>query len=269
MIDADDVIARIARHGRVESWGPTAAPIDDVVVCWSATAEAISAAAGTATLLICRAHPLSASPTRWDPGQLVEGDSWDARSAGDAVIDAKRALIASSGIAIAWAPAWWDLERSRSLAYVVAGRPDAPVRVVPGGDGAVLVDITPTPFGGLVDRLMTECGARHALTTGDDSTVATRVGCVAGIASPDQIAALVDAGAEAIVAGETVEWEGAPFLQDLHASGRHVVFAALGTATTEQLANAALARRIAEDFPALRVRAISHADPTWTPEDLG
>jgi putative NIF3 family GTP cyclohydrolase 1 type 2 len=264
MITAGEIAA--AAPVRTEVFGDPEAAADHVVVAWAATAELIRGLTEP-TVIVCRAHPLFASPSLFSPDEIMDEASWPERSAADALIAAKTALLAEHACAVVWAPLLWDAgdPATRSAAMAIAAGLE--VTPAPGADQAVVADVPPAPLGALLQRLLPAWKARRALVTGSRDRPVERVALIAGVASPAQLEAVLDdPHVDAILVGDTVEWEGTPFMQDQQTAGRDVPLVAVGALLSEQPANAAVAERLRGLDADVRVETLT--DSAWTPEEV-
>jgi hypothetical protein len=265
MTAAAEVASLIVDRGSVGVFGDEDAQASRIVVGWSATADLL-ARLGEPTIVVCRAHPFFRSPSLFSPDEFFGLEDWPARSAHDRLIPAKRELLDRSGSTIVWAPRWWDVDgpatRSRAMAEA-AGLDARPARAA---DQALVADIDPGDLAVVVDRLLPAWGATRALMTGTTSRRIRRIGLIAGVASPAQLGGVLEEDVDAIVVGETIEWEGTPFMQDRQTAGVDVPLVAVGTLQSEQPASAVVAERIRAAGLGARVDVETVADAAWTPE---
>lgn len=266
MITAADVQKALVDQGRGPAaiWGSADTAIEQVIVCWSASAATMSAAEHRSTVFVCRAHPFFASPAYFDPAEIMDEQGWLERSVGDPVIAAKAAMLEGGTSAILWAPRLWDVDgpATRSQAFAEAGgfaieRPDPDI-------GAVTAELPSTSFGELLSRALPQWEVSRAFVMGNMKDHVTRVGFVAGVASPAELQSLMlDPSIGGAFVGEVVEWEGAPFVVDAAALGRPFALAAVGAAASEQFAGAAVADRLRELVPGADVRCEFLREASW------
>lgn len=253
----DDVLH--AMPGPSEAWGRLDGVVGEIVVCWAASLSLVAEHADAGTVLICRAHPLSVSPTGFHPSEVHRGETWTEALGEDGVLRAKHRALRHGAPAVVWAPALWD--SIPDLADELPARAGLSPTVRIGR--AAVAEVEPQRMADLLDRVLRAWSAPRALITGDADQVVRRVGFLPGIASPSELALLLE-DVDAAVVGETVEWEGTPFLQDVRSEGHPVVLAAAGTMITEQVMNRAVASVLSERWPGVRAHAAELDDAAWT-----
>lgn len=246
-------------------WGNRDAAVSEIRISWAATVDTIRAAE-PGTLLLCRVHPFFAPPTGWDPAIVPDDTAWESAIAADPVVTAKRALLRSRNVVVAVVPWLWDGAGPRAAADALARAAGLQPEVSKVDPTAVTAAATGT-VRQFAAATAARLGARRALVTGDGAASSTRVGVVAGIASPAAIARLLADEVDVVLTGETVEWEGTPYIEDANAAGRRCALIAVGNLVSERPLTARLANMVRTALPHLPVDADAIDDPTWTPKE--
>lgn len=272
MTTAHDIVAWLAArdgslHRRPEIVsGDVGAPVDRLVLAWSATAAALAAAAAQPgrSLVIARTHPFYAPPAGFDRAIAPSRDGWQQLIAGDAVAVSKRAYADSHSLVLASAPWLWNLDRAAGRSVALARALGLGTIVAEAG-AAVLVQLDAArTVANLAEHAITSLGGEHTLVVGDVDHVAHRAAVVAGIVTPSDLsAALEDGQVDVVIAGEAVEWEAVPYTQDVIDAGRRVSLIVVGNATSENPAAAALADALDRDGIPIPVVPISTPPAAW------
>lgn len=242
--------------------GDADAQVEAVVVAWSANMDVLREAGERfgACLVLTRTDPTYAPPVGFDPAIVPDRSDWQKVVGDDPVVQTKNAYAEEHRIALAAAPWLWDLPtpQTRSLALaerIGLGEPsEANPLVVRLGETMTTAELARTAARAV--------GTSHSLVVGDPSTTVRRVAVVAGMCEPFDIAGIVnDPQVDAVIAGEAVEWEAVPFVQDINQTGRRLCLVALGNAVSENPATVTLAVQLSGDDPPVQVVPIEVAEP--------
>lgn len=224
-------------------WGSLELPVERLVIAWSADVATLAAAARLpgASLVLTRAHPFYAPPVGFDPAIVPSRDGWAGLIGDDIVAAAKREFLGRHELVLVTAPWLWDLGGAdkRSLAFAQRLALGDPVGTA---GAAVIVDLeTASTVFELVELVTEILDIGHTLVVGNVEDTVRRAVIAAGVVTPSDLAlALRDPLVDVVIAGEVVEWEGGPYIQDANTVGRELSLIAVGNAVSEGAVSEAL-----------------------------
>lgn len=248
-------------------------PLRGVVTTFLATAQIIEQAAALGANLIVTHEPTFYSAEDTDDLAWLGGDP---------VTTEKRALIDRHGLVIWRFHDYWHLMRpdgivtgvARELGWAVespSGGPDEAVHAMTAGQAgdtrqagaATSVAVTePTPLLELARQVKSRLGASSVRVVGPDDLIVRRVGLTLG-ALPGRmtIATLQRDDVDAVLCGETREWETCEYLRDSAHFGRPKAMLVVGHATSEEGGMAYLAEWLRDLLPGTPVTHLPSGDP--------
>lgn len=251
-------------------------PLRGVVTTFLATAQVIEQAAALGANLIVTHEPTFYSAEDTDDLAWLGGDPVTAQ---------KRALIDRHGLVIWRFHDYWHLMRpdgivtgvARELGWAVEsppGGPDEAVHAMTAGQAgdtrqagaATSVAVTePTPLLELARQVKSRLGASSVRVVGPDDLIVRRVGLTLG-ALPGRmtIATLQRDDVDAVLCGETREWETCEYLRDSAHFGRPKAMLVVGHATSEEGGMAYLAEWLRDLLPGTPVTHLPSGDPFWS-----
>jgi hypothetical protein len=211
------------------------------------------AAAAGFNLILCDAHPFYLYDSLWST-QISKPEV----PLQSSVAIAKRAFLDEHRITIVRVRSAWESEMplAASIAFAdqlglnsVEQRGDHLVCTLPPATvGAWSTALAQRGFGGL--RIL-----------GQPATPASRVAVKAGMLAPSTLARMLgDPGIDLIVAGDAVEWEATPYMEDAIAAGRRAALVLTGFAASMEPLGAPLAAWARTLFPDLPVAWLSEPD---------
>ncbi|MDO6415286.1 hypothetical protein Q4F19_12910 [Sphingomonas sp. BIUV-7] len=222
--------------------------IASIAACTVPSMNVLKAAAATgANLILCDGHPFHLYDAVWST-QISKPEI--VLNAPATV--AKRAFIAEHGINIVRIRSAWESRHPLSASLAFASqlhlgspepRADHVVCSVPGTTSlALAASLVPRGFNGL-------------RVVGAPTTRATRIGVKAGMLAPATLAGILrDPTIDMVIAGDAIEWEATPYMEDVVATGRSAALMLAGfDASMAPLGAhvAAWARTIFPDYPVL------------------
>jgi len=187
----------------------------------------------------------------------------DAPLADDPVSAAKMDLIRKNGLVVFRFSDNWRTRRpdpfaiglARALAWTKYQVGDDPTRY----------DLPGLTLGALADSLAKRLSARAGIrVTGDPKTQVKRVGLLPGAST---LAATMKAlpACDAVVAGETREWESVEYAQDTVASGQKKGFLMIGRVMSQDPGMDVCAEWVKSLVPEVPVKWMPAGDPYWRP----
>jgi putative NIF3 family GTP cyclohydrolase 1 type 2 len=121
----------------------------------------------------------------------------------------------------------------------------------------------------LAAMLRAKTGSRSLRIVGDTNMTVTHVALLPGASGlVKQVKMLERDDVQALVAGESAEWEGVEYAQDAAAEGRHKVLILLGHEISEEAGMQYCAQWLKGIFPTMPVEFIKTGEPFQTPESL-
>jgi putative NIF3 family GTP cyclohydrolase 1 type 2 len=204
-----------------------------IAVCQSPSIGVLRAAAAQpGTLVVSREHPFYLH----DQSAWSLGVDTDLTKSNDPVVLGKRKIIADSGVAIYRLSSIWDNARPKAQAGALAKAFGWSVGES-GSGRKVVCDIAPVALDPLARFIRDRLSAGHVRIMGSSDSVIGRVALMPefiSLSEARELLALTRA-VDAIVCGETCEWEAAVYLKDslsISRSAASVIFA--GTQPTQE-----------------------------------
>lgn len=192
--------------------GQAGMPVSRVVVCQSPSVGVLRAAGSQpGTLVVAREHPFYIH----DGSVWSSGLDGDLRKAVDPVVLGKQAVIDRGGLAVYRLCKAWDTARpkgqSEALADVLGWK-----AAESGGGRKAVCDVAPTTLDALARHVRDRLDAGRVRVTGPSGAKVRRVALLpefVELAEARDLMASTPA-IDALVCGETCEWEAAPYLKD-------------------------------------------------------
>jgi putative NIF3 family GTP cyclohydrolase 1 type 2 len=241
--------------------GTATMPVTGVATCAAPSLAVLRrAAADGCNLVLADGHPFYSYDA-----------AWIAKGAADAIAHApvtiakadymRRASLAVIRLPSAWAVA---MPAAGSLSLATWLELGAGVPAPGGGDFAV-VAVPRTTLGALARRIGRRGAFDGIRLIGDTTEPVGRVAIANGLVTPKRMAAmLADPDVDAILCGEVIEWEAAPYFQDARAAGRRGGLILTGFAASQEPLAGALARWASQVLPQTRVMPFAQDVPIRT-----
>jgi hypothetical protein len=196
----------VAGHGQ--------AVVSDLAVCSVPSMAILKRAASIGcNLILCDSHPFYLYDRVWST--QISNPETVLRSS---VAMAKRAFIEHHRLHIVRLHTAWEKKMPQSASLALAEQ----LGLIPSETHSdyVHASIQPTTmrdFGALLARR----GGQGLRLIGSPSTQASRIAVKAGLLAPDVLARVLrDPTIDIVIAGDAVEWEGVPYMEDAIAAGR-------------------------------------------------
>jgi len=248
-------------------FGDPAAAIDRIVVCRAPTVAVLKQlpSAGR-TLLVTREDPFYWTSDRYGGGSSAF--TWSAGLA-DALKDnpitsIKHTLMSERGVIVYRLSTAWDSaqpsSRSDSLARALGLKP------VRGPDVSTAYAAAPVPTLEALARFSRErLKVRTIRICGERTLPVTQLAIMSGLVTLPRLAsALKDPRVDAVIVGETCEWEATPYFQDLNSSGRKLGMVLVGYASSDNWGLPAVRDFVKAAVPGVTVSAAEDtAEPSW------
>jgi putative NIF3 family GTP cyclohydrolase 1 type 2 len=179
------------------------------------------------------------------------------------VIAAKRAMMSAGKIVNYRLFAQWDASHPRALAdslskamgFTPGAGPD-PATSYSDVGRQTLADLAKSVKGSLNTRSMRATGSPRAPVS--------RVAIVNGMPNVPHIGrAIADLRVNAIIVGETCEWEGTPYFQDVIASGRNIGMLLVGYGVSDEPGMNEVAEFVRKAASGIPVRVATDSDLAW------
>lgn len=245
------------------------ASVSGVTVAAMATMDVLDRAVREKTNLIVSLEPVyfghSDGPPAPNPqaaGGRGGGRGTGGIAADDPVFLAKKDFIAKNGLAVIRLSDHW---RARTPDPFVLGLAQTMgwTKYRAGSDSRY--DIPSTTIGALADDLATKLNARAGIrVVGDPQTQVRRIGMLPGVSALAASVKLLPE-CDAIVAGETREWESVEYVQDAVAAGQKKGLIMLGRVASEEPGMSLCADWLKTLLPEISVRWVNSGDPYWRP----
>lgn len=240
--------------------------VGHIVVCQSPSVGVLRAVAGQpGTLIISREHPFYLhDDTAWS----LKVDT-ELAAAGDPVVRGKREIIETGGIAIYRLSSLWDDAFPKGQATALARALGWKVGDSGGGRKAIC-NIAPMSLASLARFVGDRLASGPVRVTGPRDAVVRRVALVpefVSLADARDVAAAMPA-VDAIICGESCEWEAAVYLKDTRDIGGlaiSVIFA--GTQPTQEPGVRAMHEWLANRLPGLPISYVDIDRPVRSLEN--
>ena len=132
------------------------------------------------------------------------------------------------------------------------------------GSFTSVATIPATPLGMLANQLKEQLGTTAVRVVGPDDLICRRVGLALGaLPGRMQIAALQRHDVDAILCGETREWETCEYLRDAAFFGRPKGLLVVGHATSEEAGMEYFVRWLRPHVPDVIITHVPAGDPLW------
>jgi hypothetical protein len=225
-----------------------------VATCASPSIDVLERAAKSGcNLVLADGHPFYAYDRMWStlPGTPEA-------LAGSPLVAHKRTLIAEAGLTVARLKSAWDARfpavAADGLARACGYPPDRR-----DGD-SVSAAIPPQGVRAVAARI-----AGHGIRLiGDPDLVVRRAAFADGLVSPAKLGRILrDPAIDLVVAGEVIEWEAGPYMQDVRTNGRRAALMLIGFAASQTALPEAMAGAVRQVLPGVKVTAWQSPDPIW------
>jgi putative NIF3 family GTP cyclohydrolase 1 type 2 len=168
-------------------------------------------------------------------------DNWDARETDGQLIALARAL------------SWTDRHASATAG---AGRFDT---------SNVYYDLPPVSLNERALSIQTSLKLRSTRVVGNPNAQVQKAALTHGLLLVDHIERILEEpGVDVVVAGDTVEWEGAPYFQDLVSAGLAKGIILIGDEASEEPGSGEVARWLSSFIHEVPVEWIPAGEPFWT-----
>lgn len=256
---ADTICANLAPENADRGWdtfkaGNAEASVTGVVTCFLATMEVLQEAVSRGANLVITHEPTWYHALQDDPHRVAD----------DPVVAAKLRFIEDHGL-IVW----------RCHDHIHAGRPDLIVsgmvaalqlgpQVVLGQPVGNVFDISAMTLADLARMVRDRCGCAYVRVAGDPAMPCRRVALRVGApGSENQMKPLRDPSIDAVICGETREWETPEYARDSMSTARPKGMILLGHFDSEDLGMAHFAKHVASLFPDIPVHHVRSGNPLW------
>jgi hypothetical protein len=227
--------------------GDAHAPVGGIAAC-SVPSMAILRRAADAgcTLILCDSHPFYLYDPVWS-AQISNPQT----ALASPIAAAKRAFITERKLAVVRLHGAWEARMPLSASLAFAAQLELGA-TEPRGDHLVC-SIAATDARALGAALAGRgCGGLRML--GTPTTRASRIAVRAGMLTPATLAHILrDPAIDAIIAGDAVEWEATPYMEDAIAAGRRAALLLAGFAASMEPVGAAIGAWARGVFPELPV----------------
>jgi putative NIF3 family GTP cyclohydrolase 1 type 2 len=250
--------------------GNPATAVDSVVVCFSPTVAVVNrCVAEKKQFIISREHPFYLHG--WSPAQ-PQSENWSARlpqaQKDDDATSRKRALLDEHGIVVYRLFSAWDAAKPSAQAAAFARALQLQPEPSRAGTEAetVYANLPRTTLEQLAARTAIQLNAPALRVTGDPNLHVSRAAVMHGLTGVLSLAkAIRDPKVDAVILGETCEWEATPYFMDVIASGRRVGMILAGYESSEDPGGAEVARWLQSSIPGLSAVWWKDSEPCWIP----
>jgi putative NIF3 family GTP cyclohydrolase 1 type 2 len=248
--------------------------VSGIATTYTPTLEVLrKAVASGKNTIVCREGPFYSRGER-SPGYYREGtvppkDLTDK----DAVCRTKRDLISDHTLMIVRFSDNWDARETDGQLAALARALSWTDRKAPQASGASRrLDLSDTyydlPAASLNEqalRIQKSLKLRSVRVIGNPTAQVQKVALTHGLLLVDQIERILDEpGVDVIVAGDTVEWEGAPYFQDLVSAGLAKGMILIGNEASEEPGSSEVATWLSSFIHEVPVEWIPAGEPFWT-----
>ena len=130
----------------------------------------------------------------------------------------------------------------------------------------VVCSIPRTTLDALTEAIRNRAQLQGLRVVGTSNQPIARIAVANGMVSPAKIGRmLADPAVDAIVAGEVIEWEGGPYMEDVIASGRAAGLILIGYAASQEPLTPRVASWARSVLPNLPIDSMHDSDPIWCP----
>jgi len=247
-ITIQDVMDKLTEHASVDHsvdkllCGDASNSIKGIAVAFMASQHAVeSAIALGANLLIAHESPYYSHAA---PTAVLEGD---------AVYGAKLHIIEENGLAIFRYHDYWHRYSSDGIMMGLLEALDWQSHVIEYRPAAAIVELPAMTAGDVALYLKNKLGISYIRLAGDEAAVCRRAGVLVGYRGGGASAIPLLQEADIVIAGEGPEWEAPEYARDAALQGRGKALIMLGHAESEEPGMKFLAKRLAEQFPAVPI----------------
>jgi putative NIF3 family GTP cyclohydrolase 1 type 2 len=245
--------------------GDPSANVQRIVVCQSPSAAVIKRTRpGERTLIVSREDPFYFThDTAGSTPNMDWSNGLSAEVARNPITAVKRALIEGRGAVCYRLSSAWDTARpaaqSQALAQALGVTPAA------GPDATTAYGtVAPVTLERLGLDISTRLKIRSLRAHGDPKLVVRKVAVLNGLVAIHRLAgALADSAVDAVILGETCEWEATPYFDDLISGGRRVGMLLTGYQTSDRFGMRAMADFIRSVAGGVPVELAEHEEPGW------
>jgi len=236
-------------------------PVTGVAVSFAPSVEVLlKAKAQGCNVVLADAHPYFSYDTKWSnlPGVMSTVTA-------SPVVARKRALIEAEGMAVLRLRSAWRAKYPDAAAAALATA--LGFSVLPGSAGREFVIAS---CGGVVGdhfaRVQERLGVTAPRLLGLARQPARHIAITTGLLPPSNLRKVLDdPRVDTVIAGEVVEWEAGPYMQDAISSGRRASLILTGYAASLEPAAAAVTSWASKALSDLLVVHIPGGSPIWAP----
>lgn len=239
--------------------GNVSQKITGTSVCIIPSLEALQGAAHSGNnLILCDGHPFFL----YDPVWSTQASRAEIVLASP-MVATKRALIQQSGLCVFRLQTAWRRRFPSASSHALAMR--IGFSAIEHRDDHIVCR-PPTHDATAMARHLAAHGCGGVRVIGHRSTPSSRIAVVAGMLDASVLAKILcDPTIDGVVAGDAVEWETTPYMEDVVASGRHAALFLIGfDASMAPLGNA-IADWVRPLLPDLPVDVVEQADVLRSP----
>jgi len=250
-ITIQEAIDKLTEHASVDNsvdkllCGDASNSINGIAVAFMASQHAVeSAIALSANLLIAHESPYYSHAA---PAAALEGD---------AVYSAKLHIIEESGLAIFRYHDYWHRYSSDGIMMGLLEALEWQSNVIEYRPAAAIVGLPAMTAEEVALYLKNKLGIPYIRLAGDVAATCRRAGVLVGYRGGGASAIALLQETDVVIAGEGPEWETPEYARDAAQQGRGKPLIMLGHAESEEPGMRFLAKRLAEQFPAVPVHFI-------------
>jgi len=247
--------------------GNPATAVTGIVTTYAPTLEVLRrAVAGKRNLIICRESPFWYHEGYYGAAPALE------LLASDAAYRAKQEIIQSNQLVIWKFVDHWDARKTdgqlrglaKALGWQRFHRSKAKAGEEPYQPGDAFFKLPPTNLGALARAIEASLKIQAVRVIGDPRVAIGKVAVMPGFTLvPDLRKILREPDVDAVVAGEPVEWEAAPYFQDVIATGRKQGMILIGQQASSEPGSGEVAAWLKTFISEVPVEWIPAGEPFW------
>jgi len=244
--------------------GDPNAVIQRIVVCQSPSVGVIRQLKPGATLVISREDPFYLTlDTAGTTPNMDWSNGLEAEIAVNPIVAAKRALIEGRGAVCYKAMYAWDAAKPGALSAALAKALGVTSATGPE-KSAAYGTIAPTTLDQLGQDISAKLELRSVRAHGDPKLPVKKVAVLNGLVEiPRLAAAIADPSVDAVILGETCEWEATPYFDDIISEGRKIGMLLVGYQTSDRFGVADLAAFVRTVAGGVPVEEVYDDEPGW------
>lgn len=246
--------------------GDPAAPVTGIATCFAPSIDVLKrAAASKKSLIITRESPFWSHEGYYGADAVTE-----ATLARDPAYLAKRELINAQRLVVWKFVDNWEARRvdgqlaglARALKWEKNHRPKGSP---PFQKGDAYFEFPETTASGLIGRIKAALKLQGIRVIGEGETRVRKVALMPGLTLVSDLGKILsEPGVDAVVAGEPVEWEAAPYFEDVIAMGQKKVMILLGQAASSDPGSGEVAAWLKTFVTEVPVEWIPAGEPFWS-----